>query len=78
MTALGQERPIYRARTMSDLPASGHCNALVVISHAAAIPQPPVGRSNWHHSVQTNIGPAHSIPPAGKRQYVVFLAFVNA
>ena len=64
-------------RVMSDLPtASGHCTALVAISHAAAIPQPPVGRSNWHHSVQTNIGPAHSISPAGKRQYVVFLALV--
>ena len=50
----------------------------IAISHAAAIPHPPIGRSNSHHSVQTHIDPAHSIAPAGKRQYVVFLALVNA
>jgi len=51
---------------------------LIATSHLAAIPQPPVGGSNWHYSVQSLICSAHAISPSGERQYVVFLALANA
>ena len=46
--------------------------------YVPALPQPPMGRTNWYHPIEAYIDPAHALPPTWKCQHVVFTTIENA